>query len=195
MTAVAHNTDLLATRLAKLGWKPLWGELHEKPSRREDDAVIQQVEEMTGAALPITLKAFWNHVGGINFIWNYQRGRCPDLGVSVPLIEMDPLCISAARDVEYLLDQWDPEDETFYLELSPDALHKANVSGGDAYNIALPVNDPSNDPLFDWEDKTPFVEYLRLCFTHAGFPGLKQHAQRPDVAAFIAKMTDGMLPF
>ena len=53
---------------------------------------------------------------------------------------------------------------------SPDYLHKANVSGGTPYGIAIP--NPGADGLLRWEPhQTTFVNYLRIAFRLGGMPG------------------------
>ena len=102
---------------------------------------MRRIEETTGAALPVSLRAFWEVVGGINFVWDYERGDAPDLGVNLPMDEMDPLCVDAPEEVTRLFEEWeerrsgvDPElADPFNLDLAPDYLHKANTSGGGPY--------------------------------------------------------------
>ena len=91
-----RTIDVLAERLAALGWVPLYGELRTRP-RTEDREVMRRIEETTGAPLPVSLRAFWEVVGGINFVWDYERGDAPDLGVDLPMDEMDPLCGGRSR--------------------------------------------------------------------------------------------------
>ena len=84
--------------------------------------------------------------------------------------------------------------EPFRIDLAPDYLHKANISGGMPYAILVPF--PGADPvLADERLELPFVEYLRLAFKWGGFPGLEEHAQRDDVQRFVAEFGIGILPF
>ena len=78
---------------------------------------------------------------------------------------------------DYFTDKWeqwhedaegDPELSPFILNLAPDYLHKANVSGGAPYGMRLP--DACADGLFRAEMGMPFVEYLNWVFRRAGFP-------------------------
>lgn len=201
MRRVARNTELLAERLAASGWVPLYGELRTSP-RAEDLDVFRQIEEATGSPLPLSLRAFWENVGGINFVWDYNIGEAPNLGVQVPLDEMDPLCVAPPAEVTDLLDEWeyersgiDPEiADPFELDLAPDYLHKVNTSGGGPYGIELPFLGA--DPVFANEPhELPFVEYLRLCLRWAGFPGLERHSDRQDIREFVNAMTQGLVPF
>lgn len=200
MSRVARGTDILAERLAALGWTPLYGELRSRP-RVEDGEVVRRIEEITGAPIPVSLGAFWEIVGGINFVWNYESGDAPDLGISVPMDGMDPLRVDPPEVVTHVFDEWeqrqgiDPElAGPFNLDLAPDYLHKANISGGAPYGIELPFRGA--DPVFTNEaHELPFVDYLRLCFRWAGFPRLERHADRADVGEFLKVMCKGLEPF
>jgi hypothetical protein len=67
------------------------------------------------------------------------------------------------------------------------------VSGGNPYRIF--VSFPGADPVFDCErHELPFLDYLRLAFKWAGFPGLED-AERRDVQRFIEKFGQGLEPF
>lgn len=201
MNRVSQGADILAERLAALGWVPLYGELRTRP-RVEDQEVMRRIEEITGAPLPVSLQAFWEVVVGINFVWDYESGGPPDLGVDLPMDEMDPLCVDPPEVVTHLFEEWeeqrsgvDPElTDPFSLDLAPDYLHKANISGGGPYAIELPFLGA--DPVFANEaHELPFVDYLRLCFRWAGFPRLERHADRPDVREFLKVMSKGLKPF
>ena len=201
MRRVARGADVLAERLAALGWVPLYGELRTRP-RTEDREVMRRIEETTGAPLPVSLRAFWEVVGGINFVWDYERGDAPDLGVDLPMDDMDPLWVDAPEEVTRLFEEWadrrsgvDPElAGPFNLDLAPDYLHKANTSGGAPYRFELPFLGA--DPVFVNEaHELPFVDYLRLCFRWACFPRLELHADRPDVREFLLVMCNGLERF
>jgi hypothetical protein len=202
MKRVARNADLVAERLAVAGWRALYGDLRSRPEPA-DTAIIERIEVFTEAPLPLSLRAFWGVVGGIDWVWNYRlENQLPDLGVDLPIDEMDPLCIDAAKSVGDLLGEWeeqkqqpDPDSsQLFNLDLAPDYLHKANISGGAPYGIYLPCFQA--DPLFaDERHSLTFTDYLRLCFRWAGFPGLEDHAERPDVQRFVATFGAGLEPF
>jgi hypothetical protein len=196
MKRVAHNADLLAQRLAARGWKSLTGELRTKPDP-ENAELVQRAEEYLKGPIPISLKSFWNIVGGIDFVWDYHVGDCPDLLIPLRHEDMDPLCIYPAEFLEFAIDEWDeqpPEEEWYSLDLAPDALHKANISGGDPYSVIVPFG--GLDPLLN-SDSTAvtFVDYLRLAFKYGGFPPLEDHANHPNTQKFLAEMTAGFKPF
>jgi hypothetical protein len=198
MKRVVRSANVLADRLAALGWVPRYGELRTRP-RTEDREVMPQIEETTGAPLPVSLRAFWEVVGGINFVWDYERGAAPDLGVDLPMDEMDPLWVDVPEVVTCLFEEWeerrsgvDPElAGPFSEDLAPDYLHKANISGGAPYGIELPCFGV--DPIFVNEARElPFVDNLRLCFRWAGFPRLEGYPDRPDVREFLQVMGNGL---
>ncbi|CAN5685476.1 hypothetical protein BH10CYA1_BH10CYA1_03560 [soil metagenome] len=68
------------------------------------------------------------------------------------------------------------EENPFGLDLCPDFLHKADISGGSPYTVYIPATTPKNklDPLVNFDDMSamPFIQYLRHCFKWGGFPGL-----------------------
>jgi hypothetical protein len=202
MRRVARNADLLAERLRGEGWEPLFGKLRTEPSS-SDVGVFERIESTTGSLLPSSLRAFWTIVGGIDWVWNYHSGKpLPPLGVDVPMDEMDPLCVHAASDIGYLFEEWEEQRkqpdpdlvDPFRLSLAPDYLHKANISGGAPYTIELPFFGA--DPLFAYErHELPFVDYLRLSFRWAGFPGLDEHGDREDAQRFVSRFGQGLEPF
>ncbi len=96
-----------------------------------------------------------------------------------------------------VFEEWEDQkahDNTFRIDLAPDHLHKANVSGGSPYAVLVPFRGA--DPIFtDERHGLPFLDYIRLAFKWAGFPGLEDHAGRADVQRFVAKFGQGLEPF
>lgn len=206
MERVKQNADLISGRLRDWGWEALdigSKDLRVSPSP-SDRAILDEIVEITGAALPLSLQTFWEIVGGINWVWNYEsNAECPDLGVDVPFDEMDPLCVEPPRSLIYQLKEWESGEhhlvtstpEGFYrLDLAPDYLHKANVSGGGPYGFTLPSNDP--DPVFETEPKDLyFLDYLRWSFKWAGFPRLNEFKNEPQVQEFLSEFRIGLIDF
>ncbi len=199
MRRVARNADTLASRLDGYGWKPLSPRitpLRTKPAQSDED-VFSRIEELTGAPIPPTLLAFWKIVGGINFVWDYNGEEpIPNLGVALPMDEMDPLCVDAPSVITYQFKEWELHEDNgeFIIDLAPDYLHKANISGGNPYGIW--VSFAGADPVFDCERHAlPFLDYLRLTFAWAGFPGLEDYADREDVQRFVERFGQGLEPF
>jgi hypothetical protein len=126
----------------------------------------------------------------------------PNLGVGLPMDEMDPLCVDPPVAITYCFDEWieqkeqpDPDLlEPFSIDLAPDDLHKANISGGGPYAVLVPFLGA--DPIFTNErHDLPFLDYLRLAFRWAGFPNLEGYAERADVRRFVSEFGRGLMPF
>ena len=78
------------------------------------------------------------------------------------------------------------------IDIAPDDLHKANTSGGDPYQIAVPDLSADGRLLGERHDLF-FVKYLRLVFRLGGFPGY----DGIDIAlpAGLAKLSEGLVAF
>jgi hypothetical protein len=149
--------------------------------------------------VPLSLKFFYQIVGGVNFVWDYETNE--DF-----LWEMaDPIQIcSLDAQVEMVTDKYWNEDihqyfdnEDFgkaFLDLSADDLHKDNVSGGQAYAIQI-TKKPSVDSTFMNEpNDTTFINYLRICFEYCGFPGITRPDTKNDYQAFFDKVKPQLKP-
>lgn len=205
MRRVAQNADLLSERLHAVGWKvlSLQNTAFRTPPTPEDQEVFIRIAEISGAPIPPTLFAFWRMVGGINWVWDYDSEIGPPyIGFDLPLEEHDALCVFAPAEVAYLFDEWIDQikvagaDREYRLriDLAPDYLHKANISGGSAYCIEVPFSGA--DPTFaDERHCLPFLDYLRLAFRWGGFPGLERHSARSDVQDFVTRFGKHLIPF
>jgi hypothetical protein len=198
MRRVARNADRLAARLKASGWKSLTGALRT-PIRDSDKQVIQRIEQFTGAPVPLSLQAFWLHVGGIDFVWDYEsKSAAPELVGDLEMDDMDPLCVYPAESINFVVDEWEDQsdsfDEPYRIPLAPDYAHKINVSGGEPYGIDVPFYGA--DPIFD-DDRhgLQFVDYLRICFGFAGFPSLERIAERTDLRRFLDEWTGDLERF
>src|SRR5262249_45002920 len=79
--------------LSAVGWRALTGKLRTPPSA-DDSKQFDRIESITGGPLPPTLRAFWTIVGGIDWVWDYKCDQpFPEVGVDLPIDEMDPLCV------------------------------------------------------------------------------------------------------
>lgn len=99
----------------------------------------------------------------------------------------DPLVIAPLDDVLGEVDENEGGADSFII--SPDDLHKANISG-DCYYVDLP--DSAADVVFqDWQNGY-FVTYLRRVCAWAGFPGWERHSHPPT--ALIKELTRDLQP-
>jgi hypothetical protein len=112
-----------------------------EPPEARITARLEELEATTGP-LPLALRAWYEHVGRV---------------------------LAEYRD--WQADQRTQRDRgAFTIDLAPDYLHKANVSGGPPYSMAVP--SLAADGLLLWErHQTTLVNYLRICFRWAAFPG------------------------
>jgi hypothetical protein len=204
MKRVAHNLDLLASRFYARGWVALTGMLRTSP-KPDDGRICAEIERITKSPIPPSLSAFWHVVGGVDLVWDYNTEKRPPVllpGITLDLDVLDPLFIAAPADVEYLFGEWEHAVEKthpelldpFSIDLAPDYLHKANISGGAAYAIELPHFGA--DPVLQNErHRLPLVGYLRHCLRWAGFAMLERHAGDNGVAHLVATLTEGFEPF
>jgi hypothetical protein len=161
MERVAANVDTLIDRLTKLKYQPSASRPRQRPTAGIQKTLIN-FEKQT-AVMPLSVRVFFEVVGEVNLI-----GAHPSIAPRNGEVAPDPLVVEAFDEgmVEYDEDQEQPEA----LMIAPDDLHKANTSGGDPYEIAIP--DPRADGLvLNERHKLLFVDYLRLCFKFGGFPG------------------------
>lgn len=227
MQRVRHNIEILIPRLRELGYQiggsgeitplPHWfqedlssaeGKSFRPyvPPHSETYHFLEQLTHTIGP-LPLSLQAFYQEVGGVNFIGTHSRW---DILVETIYRQrhlnrtgLDPLSLDPLIDevATFFLDEYHgycefPEDwpeGPFRLELAPDSHHKYGVSGGAPYEMAVP--DASIDGLFlnEWHNTT-FVDYLRTCLHFGGLPGLEMAQEHKEVSEALAYLRKDLLP-
>lgn len=169
MRRLRHNVELLHQRLPELGYQFAEPAKAYVPPPAHAVAQLDELEARIGT-LPLALRVFFETVGSVDF-----TGQHPDWSHPYP----DPLVVDAP--VEYILSEheWHAKEghitpeNPFLVEFAPDYLHKADVSGGAPYGIAVPSGGV--DSLVAGEvHQTTFVNYLRIACRWAGFPGWKR---------------------
>lgn len=124
--------------------------------------------EATAGRLPLSLRAWFEVVGEVNLM-----GRHPDWDERA---YPDPLVVEGLEEWGSEYESWrsqregGEEPEPFVLPIAPDYYHKANVSGGTPYGVALPCAAADAPLVGEWHETT-FVDYLRIAFRWGGFPG------------------------
>jgi hypothetical protein len=148
---------------------------------------VADFEKQFGA-LPLSLRAFYEVVGEVNLI-----GTHPAIDPPGNTVAIDPLVVHGLDEglVEYDEEDEDGEGEPSAITIAPDDLHKANVSGGDAYEMAIP-DLRADGELLNERHRLFFVEYLRLCFKLGGFPGYEAMGTIP---AELGRLSAGLIPF
>lgn len=171
------------------------------PPNQERSAALMRIEERFGP-MPITLRAWFDVVGEVDLVGDHpklaQYFDHSDTGgpQSDPLVVyFDPL----NEDIYLDMIADDPEyaEEGFILEISPDACHKSNYSGGSPNGFALPQSgfDGTISSDDEW-DGMPFIVYLRHCFAWGGFPGLAHDLKAAKAASEeLAALRKDLLAF
>jgi hypothetical protein len=135
---------------------------------------IKELEKLVGP-LPLSLQAFYEIVGEVDLIGSHDT-------ISP---EADPLVVFS---VEAMLQDGGGEIiEEGRIPIAPDHFHKADISGGAPYEIALP-DARADAELLNEPHRLFFVDYLRLVFRHGGFPGYAgKDLDVPTEIAILAK--------
>lgn len=182
MHRVEQNVRTLVERLTGMG--------ESAPHVPPTPAAQKQVAdfEKQFGALPLSLRAFYEVVGEVNLI-----GTHPAIDPPGNTVAIDPLVVYGLDEglVEYDEGDEDGEGEPSAITIAPDDLHKANVSGGDAYEMAIP-DLRADGELLNERHRLFFVEYLRLCFKLGGFPGYEAVGTIP---AELGRLSAGLIPF
>jgi hypothetical protein len=155
------------------------------PPGEQTASLLNQIEKEAGGPMPISLRAWYEQVGGINLMGSHAV-----LNPKEGEIAADPLVVSPLREVMQMIESADDGGE-IELWLAPDDLHKANVSGGSPYTIVIPNRCADAPFKYEWHDTT-FVNYLRITFQWGGFPGWERDPVAPRAA--LAKLSEGLLP-
>ena len=138
--------------------------------------------------LPLSLRAFYEIVGEVNLI-----GRHPAIDPPGNSVAVDPLVVYGLDEgaLEFDEDDEDGDGAPNAITIAPDDLHKANTSGGDAYQMAIP-DLRADGELLNERHHLFFVDYLRLCFKFGGFPGYEAMGTIP---AELGRLSAGLIPF
>jgi len=191
MRRVERNCERIVSRLRNLGYN--FGTYPDgsrrsylgEPLTRTSKTIkvdSNELEEQAGV-LPLSLSAFWDHIGAFDLV-----GMHPDWPDG-----LDPLVVDPPEGaLSFLCDEEEGEEGKMFAGLAPDDLHKDNTSGGDPYGVHLP--NPSADFPFLYErHNLHFVPYLRLAILRwGGFPGLEG---RNEVFEPLGDLVSGLEPF
>lgn len=157
------------------------------PPQADVAQVVEEIERRAGALpLPLSLRAFYEVVGSVNFVgahatWDFER--------------LDALVVEPASMVllRHPSEDWSEDIQEYDrhgIPIAPDEYFKYLYSGGGAYEVSL--RGSADAPLLhDWH-RTSFVGYLRECFRWGGFPGWARLERRPEED--LAFLTQGLLP-
>lgn len=166
--------------------------------------------EVAVGPLPLSLRAFFEVVGSVNFMQDRSRSTS---GEVYALGELDPLVV---RSIDDLLAQWEREMdrgrspvlrllrpfvrrrrrkvERVIYDFAPDEIHKAGYGGVGPFYLVLPDGRADGPVLFEGaEIGETFVEYLRQTIRCGGFreiDRLRDEFPRTDLPDRLA---DGLI--
>ena len=185
MHRVEQNVRTLVDRLTGMGYRFSAKPAPHVPPTTGAQKQVADFEKQFGA-IPLSVRAFYEVVGEVNLI-----GTDPAIDPPGNTVPTDPLVVYGLdeRLVEY--DQEDGDGEPNAITIAPDDLHKADTSGGDPYEVAIP-DLRADGELLNERHRLFFVDYLRLCFKFGGFPGYEAMGIIP---AELGRLSAGLVPF
>jgi hypothetical protein len=202
MRRVRQNLEQLVTRLSELGYdftkytdgSPLdWpSETPLKPPSTDIEEIIGEIEAVTGP-LPLSLRLFWEVVGGVDLVGYSPTSVWPEGGDPIQVMGAEAFLQEVSdleEEFEALSDQ--NAEEQVWVSLGADALHKANVSGG-SYCIIFPLTRSVDFTLEGFPTATSFIDYLRLALHWGGFPGFASYPNDSTPPEILALRRD-LLP-
>lgn len=150
-----------------------------------EQGVMEWIQEFRrkGVHLPVALEAWLREVGSVNLMGSHPKWPKPAYFFDGEIVDgepiyTDPLVVELSRDyVEYLYEEWTLDQQgsaselaPFRLDIAPDHIHKANVSGGLPYQ--LPAERPAIDAIvLNERHGMTLTAYIRMAIRWGGFPG------------------------
>ena len=160
------------------------------PATPGDVDAVREIESLVGP-MPLSLRAWYEIVGSV--WWTGRQPAWDSFGPETDALVITPAVHVLSECKEWLEDREERYEEYsrfFHAEISPDRLHKANISGGPSYAIAC--GTPCADALVKEESRRlNFVPYLRVCFRHGGFPGFEGY--QAGVNPLMERLSEGLL--
>jgi hypothetical protein len=214
MRRVRQNIERMIPRLRALGYVFLHDQLPKErdfsvqgrnwiralpPVRSEPSsdivARLDALEREVGP-LPLSLRAFYQEVGGVNFIGAAGWDPLVVFSFDRELVEgpdEEPPEESDDWADGYREEEQPLPEKYYHVVIAPDLYHKAGVGGGSPYEIRISKTATADAVLLNEEHHTTFVNYLRLCCLHAGFPALE--AMPSSLATHLDEVQRDMIPF
>lgn len=160
------------------------------PAAPTDVDTVRNIESLVGP-MPLSLRAWYEIVGSV--WWTGRHPAWESFGPDTDALVVTPVGHILDECNEWLEDheeRYEEYSQFFHVQISPDRLHKANISGGPPYAIAC--GTPCADAQVKEESRRiHFVPYLRICFQHGGFPGLDGYMDAENEV--LKNLTQGLL--
>ena len=171
IVALGHRVEMVVARLRAMGYvfdRP--DEVFPGPERGAAE-VIRQIETHAGK-LPEALKLFWLHAGSVDLSGSHPEWQAS--GYLDQLVVFPPSY--ALEELNAYLDDKEERDRLNYpyaIPVAPDYFHKADVSGGEPYVIAVPAS-ADDPPLLNTPSTETFLQHIETALNYGGFPGLAE---------------------
>lgn len=140
--------------------------------------------------VPMSLKYFYTIVGGVNFAWDIEATESPfwELADPIQISSLDAvLSLDWQEDIECYVNDGTPP----FIELSADALHKDNISGGMPYALEITSEKSIDARFLNEPNNTSFINYLRIVCDSCGFPAMLDDSR---FVAFVEKVKPKLKP-
>ncbi len=198
MRRARSNVEVIVSWLQASGYRFAYPESAYRPPPRDLAEQIRAFEAL-GFHVPLSLRVWWEEVGSVNLMGTHPDW--PQDGYrfeSNDVWETDPLVV----EVEGLTEEYENwkynRDEMgedcigpFRIAIAPDAIHKANFSGGVPWEMCC--DSPAVDSIvLNERHCVGFVAYLRIAFQWAGFPGFECIPDAP--MKFLKELTGRLQP-
>jgi hypothetical protein len=201
---VAYNLNIIYAELKTINYlfKTEFKYNFERPLHKplpETSVLLEKLDKAVNpfGFVPLSLKYFYEIVGGVNFVWDYDTNESFmwQLADPIQIASLDAVVDTVTGKYWHKeLREIVAEEEIPYLELSADDLHKDNISGGPPYSLEI-TKHPSVDSLFINEpNNTTFIDYLRICIDNCGFPSIGRPDCHNDYQAFFDKIKPLLKP-
>jgi hypothetical protein len=190
--ALEHIEEILRKKTAQTEPEIDFGPPLRNPPNSNTAADLARLEELAGGPLPLSLRAWYEQVGGVSLLgWHSTLHPNSDEPAGLGAHDPDPLMIFPPDIAEKLigLSDLEPTGHDLRLDLAPDAVSKGGSGGSDPYYMVIP--DGCADGVFHDGRGRTFVGYLRNAFQWGGFPGW-EFARDPPLKA-IAQLSRGLM--
>lgn len=179
---IAQRGIDIETQLAKLP-KPKQPPAFEPPPKSASRQ-LNSYERKAGGPLPISVRSWYELVGGVNLEGSHETIAPPGLGDS-----REALNVMSFSDVQKVTEMFIGGDEE--EDQRTDAASELILWGqdGDQYSIKAP-DTAADAAIVGWN--VTFVAHLRRAFAWGGFPGWERVEERPQKE--IDSLKEGLLP-
>ncbi len=198
MQRTRRNIEILIPRLETVGYRFGYGWTHPRDTKWVQSQPprlgipANDVQErittlkLAGAVLPLSLLAFYEIVGAVNFVGEPSATSLRSCGDGLDPLYVEGLDLTVEEYRSWLLDA---EGEPYPLSICPDDLLKYNIGGVGALYIEIPCLSADAQLCFEGDYFETFVVYLRTCFQKGGF-----RIEEPLSPEELTYVTAGLLP-